>query len=46
MTKDSKKALGQVVQIDERRINNPLRELVRGKVEKNAMSLPASGAGT
>lgn len=32
MTEDSKKALGKVVQIDEKRIKDHLGELVRGTV--------------
>jgi len=34
MTEDSKKTLGNVVQIDEKRINDHLGELVRGTVEE------------
>ena len=39
MTEDSKKALGKVVQIDEKRIKDHLGELVRGTVEETLNSL-------
>ncbi|MDX1346232.1 MAG: IS256 family transposase [Sedimenticolaceae bacterium] len=39
MTEDSKKALGKVVQIDEKRIHDHLGELVRGTVEETLNSL-------
>jgi len=39
MTEDSKKALGNVVQIDEKRIHDHLGELVRGTVEETLNSL-------
>ncbi len=34
MTKDSRKSLSKVVQIDEKRIQDHLGELVRGTVEE------------
>jgi putative transposase len=39
MTEDSKKTLGNVVQIDEKRINDHLGELVRGTVEETLNGL-------
>jgi len=39
MTEDSKKTLGNVVQIDEKRIYDHLGELVRGTVEETLNSL-------
>ena len=39
MTEDSKKTLGKVVQIDEKRIKDHLGELVRGTVEDTLNSL-------
>ena len=39
MTEDSKKTLGKVVQIDEKRINDHLGELVRGTVEETLNGL-------
>ena len=36
MEEDSKKPLGKVVQIDEKRIKDHLGELVRGTVEETA----------
>lgn len=39
MTEDSKKTLGNVVQIDEKRIHDHLGELVRGTVEETLNSL-------
>jgi transposase-like protein len=39
MTEDSKKGLGKVVQIDERRIHDHLGELVRGTVEETLNGL-------
>ena len=39
MTEDSKKALGKVVQIDEKRIKDHLGELVRGTVEETLNNL-------
>jgi transposase-like protein len=39
MTEDSKKALGNVVQIDEKRIHDHLGELVRGTVEETLNGL-------
>ena len=39
MTEDSKKSLGNVVQIDEKRIHDHLGELVRGTVEETLNSL-------
>jgi transposase-like protein len=39
MTEDSKKRLGQVVQIDEKRISDHLGELVRGTVEETLNGL-------
>lgn len=39
MTEDSKKALGKVVPIDDKRISACLREMVRGTVEETLNSL-------
>jgi transposase-like protein len=39
MTEDSKKTLGNVVQIDEKRIHDQLGELVRGTVEETLNGL-------
>jgi Transposase and inactivated derivatives len=39
MTEDSKKTLGNVVQIDEKRIHDHLGELVRGTVEETLNGL-------
>ena len=39
MTEDSKKTLGKVVQIDEKRINDHLGELVRGTFEETLNGL-------
>ena len=39
MTEDSKKTLGNVVQIDEKRIHDHLGELVRGAVEETLNGL-------
>ena len=44
MTEDSKKTLGKVVQIDEKRIQDHLGELVRGTVEETLNGLLDAGA--